>query len=81
MQIGSWIAIYFITWWICLFMVLPFGARSQRDAGEVARGTEPGAPALFRAWPKILATSLLAGALTALIVWGVGSDLLRAYMR
>jgi predicted secreted protein len=81
MQIGSWIAVYFIAWWICLFAVLPFGARSQRDAGDVVRGSEPGAPAAFRVMPKVLATTVLAGVVTALVVWGFNSDLLRAYMR
>lgn len=81
MQIGSWIAIYFIAWWICLFVVLPFGAYSQRDAGEVVRGSEPGAPAVFRAWPKLIATSLLAAVVTSLILWAVDSGVLSAYVR
>ena len=49
----SYAALYFVLWWLCLFIVLPFGARNQEDAGEVVRGTEPGAPVLFRLWPKL----------------------------
>lgn len=45
MSIGSGIAIYFVIWWTTLFAVLPLGVRSQVEAGDVAPGTEPGAPA------------------------------------
>ena len=38
------VAIYFTMWWTLLFAVLPFGVRSQHEGGEVAPGTEPGAP-------------------------------------
>jgi len=40
------VGLYFVVWWTMLFVVLPFGARSQAEAGEVAVGTEPGAPAV-----------------------------------
>ncbi len=81
MLIGSYIAVYFVVWWVCLFAILPIGAHSQHDAGSIVRGSEPGAPALFRAWPKILATSLLALVVTTLLLWLVGSDILKAYLR
>ena len=45
--IFSYLAIYVIVWMVCLFAVLPWGARSQTDAGDIVRGTEPGAPARF----------------------------------
>jgi predicted secreted protein len=48
MQIGSAIAVYFIIWWVTLFCVLPFGVRSQQEAGEVTPGSDPGAPAAAR---------------------------------
>ena len=38
------IAIYFIIWWLCLFAVLPFGLRTQDEAGEVVPGTPESAP-------------------------------------
>ena len=38
------IAIYFIIWWTVLFVVLPWGVRSQHEAGEIVPGSEPGAP-------------------------------------
>ena len=40
------IGLYFVVWWTVLFVVLPIGARSQAEIGEVVSGTEPGAPAV-----------------------------------
>ena len=42
------IAIYFIVWWVVLFAVLPFGVRTQGEAGNTVPGTSPSAPAGFR---------------------------------
>ena len=42
---GTIVAVYFVVWWTTLFTVLPFRARSQVEAGEVVKGSEPGAPA------------------------------------
>ncbi len=44
MTITASIAVFFIIWWTVLFMVLPFGVRSQAETGNVTAGTEPGAP-------------------------------------
>ncbi len=67
MSLLSGIAIYFILWWLCLFVVLPFGVKGQHEAGEVAPGTDPGAPQRPLLLRKVLATTLLA----ALIFAGV----------
>lgn len=37
-------AIYFVTWFLVLFGVLPFGVRTQGDAGETVLGTPASAP-------------------------------------
>ncbi len=55
------VALYFVVWWISLFGVLPFGARSQIEAGEVTAGTDPGAPAAPALREKALWTTLVAG--------------------
>jgi predicted secreted protein len=81
MQIASLVAVYFVVWWLTLFMVLPFGARSQVDAGDVLRGSEPGAPAVLRLWPKLLATTVLAAVFMALLMWGLSNPVLREYWR
>jgi len=70
LQIGSAIALYFVIWWVTLFAVLPFGARSQREAGEVAAGSDPGAPAKVRLARIALVNSAVALVVLAL-VWFV----------
>ena len=59
------IAIYFLIWWITLFAVLPFGVRRQDEDGDIAAGTDPGAPALPRLGAKLLWTTLVASAIFA----------------
>jgi predicted secreted protein len=73
------IAIYLIVWFVCLFIVLPFGVHNQVDAGEVVRGTEPGAPVSPRLLRRLLVTSLLAAAVTALLFLGLGNPVLQQY--
>lgn len=82
MQVGTYIAIFFIVWWLCLFVVLPFKVRNQIDTGEWEKGTERGAPAgAFRLWPKLLITTVLAALVTALLLWGLTNPWLREYWR
>jgi predicted secreted protein len=80
----SWVsmaAVYLVVWWLCLFLVLPFGVRNQIDQGEWVQGSERGAPPLARLWPKLLVTTLLAAVLTALLFWALGNPILREYWR
>jgi predicted secreted protein len=56
-------AIYFIIWWMVLFAVLPWGVRSQGESGEVAPGTDPGAPTVPALGRKIVWTTLVSTAL------------------
>lgn len=79
MQLVSVFAVYFIVWWLCLFMVLPFRVRNQIDEGEWVQGSERGAPRFVRLWPKLLATSLLAVVVTALLFWGLSNEVLLEY--
>ena len=75
-------AIYFVVWWLCLFVVLPFRVRNQVDAGEWIEGTERGAPAgLFRLWPKLLAATLLAAVVIVLLFWALSNPALQDYWR
>lgn len=68
MKLGSAIAIYFITWWVCLFMVLPWGVRNAHEAGEtVEQGNEHGAPVRPMLWRKVLATTILSAIIFSLI--------------
>jgi predicted secreted protein len=54
------LAIYFVIWWIVLFAVLPWGVRSQHEAGEMTPGTDPGAPVLTNLKLKLVWTTIAA---------------------
>lgn len=58
-------AIFFTIWFIVLFAVLPFGVRSQHEAGDIAAGTDPGAPVAPRLLAKALWTTLISALLFA----------------
>lgn len=75
----SLVAIYLVVWAICLFVVLPFGVRSQHEAGEVVRGSERGAPVMPRLWWKVLATTVLATIVTAGLFWALSNPILQEY--
>ncbi len=59
------IATYFICWWMVLFVVLPFGVRSQEEKGEVVEGSEPAAPSVPHIWRKFAITTVLAALIFA----------------
>lgn len=67
MTLTAGIAIYFLIWWIVLFAVLPFGVKSQHEAGQVEDGTDPGAPLAPQLLKKALITTLVSG-----ILFGIG---------
>jgi predicted secreted protein len=79
MQIGSLIAVFFVVWWLTFVAVLPIGNRSQHEAGEVVAGTDPGAPVAPRLIRKALIATVLAMALTALLLWGLTNETLHHY--
>jgi predicted secreted protein len=59
------IAIFFLIWWVVLFAVLPWGIRSQHEGGEVAPGTDPGAPSVPKLGRKLVWTTVVAGVIFA----------------
>lgn len=68
MSLTSAIAIYFITWWVCLFAVLPWGVRNAHEAGEsVAPGNEAGAPVHANLWRKVAINTVVASLVFALV--------------
>jgi predicted secreted protein len=60
MPISTALASFFLIWWVVLFVVLPWGVRSQHEGGEVAPGTDPGAPMLPKLGRKLVWTTLVA---------------------
>lgn len=69
MQIGSAIAIYFITWWVTFFIILPIGGRRRPTAEEHVAGTDSGAPAQTLLWRKVLVTTVVSAAIFAGLRW------------
>ena len=73
MSLISALAIFFIIWWLVLFAVLPFGVRSQQDAGDVTLGTDHGAPERPRLARKFAVTTAIAAVVFAAVyvVFGI----------
>jgi len=63
--ISTWLAIYFVLWWVTLFVTLPFGIRSQHEDGGGAPGTDPGAPIMSRMGVRLIWTTLLSAVIFA----------------
>jgi predicted secreted protein len=60
MNVGSAIAIYFVIWWTSLFVVLPWGIRSQQEEGDVVKGSDPGAPSRPRLLRTVIVNTIFA---------------------
>ncbi len=59
-------AVYLVIWWLVIFMVLPWGAKSVIDEDDVKKGHAPSAPKNPRMLLKIAITTVISGAL-----WGI----------
>ncbi len=59
MSIFTALATYFVLWWLCLFVVLPWGVRSQHESDEMTPGTDPGAPVLPNLKRKLVWTTIV----------------------
>jgi predicted secreted protein len=68
-QISTLLAIYFVLWWLTLFVILPFGVRSQHEAGEGAPGTDPGAPIMARMGRKLIWTTIVSAVVFGIALW------------
>lgn len=62
------LSLYFVVWWIVLFAVLPFGVRSQVEAGEVTPGSDPGSPAAPRLRERAIWTTVAASVVFVITV-------------
>ena len=85
MSIFTALAIYFVLWWIVLFAVLPWGVHSQHESGDMAPGTDPGAPVLTNlklklVWTTVVATVVFAGWFVVYIYRLVTLDQLAAWL-
>ena len=50
--------ILILSWWMCFFVALPIGVKSQAETGEVIMGTESGAPIKPNLKPKIFGATI-----------------------
>lgn len=60
MAITSMGVVFAVIWFMTLFVVLPLGAKSQRDDGQVAVGTPASAPSGFVMRRKFKITTIVA---------------------
>lgn len=61
MRVTSFLAIYFLFWFISLFVVLPFGVRTSEEAGvKKIPGQAESAPHEFKPWTIFLRTTIVA---------------------
>jgi len=65
MSFATALAAFFLIWWVTLFAVLPWGVHSQHESGNMAPGTDPGAPISVRLGRKLLWTTVV-----ALLIYG-----------
>ncbi len=74
MGITSAIVLFSVIWFMVLFVLLPLGMRSQGDEGDVVPGTQPGAPAEFKAGRMAKRVTVIAVVLwciiAAVIIYG-----------
>ena len=64
--ISTLLAIYFVVWWVTLFLILPFGVRSQHEEGGGAPGTDPGAPVASQMGRKLIWTTIVSAVIFAI---------------
>ncbi len=62
------IAVYFVVWWTTLFVVLPFGVRTQEEAGDVVPGTPESAPARMRL-RRVLGINTVVATIAFAFIW------------
>ncbi len=62
------VAFYFVTWWLTLFLVLPFGVHTQGEDGAVVPGTPESAPARTKML-KIFLINTLVAAVVFTLLW------------
>ncbi len=60
----SFVALFFVTWWLVLFAILPFGLRTQDEEQDVTLGTVASAPR----GPHMLRAALWTTLVTAVVM-------------
>ena len=69
MTLIAGLVVFLITWWLVLFMVLPWGVKSHDEAGVALQpGQATGAPVRARILLKFAITTLITSVLFA-VLW------------
>ncbi len=68
MSLSLGIALYFMIWFLTLFAVLPFGVKTQGEAGEIVEGTPASAPAAPRLL-RVAVINTVVAAIAFAFVW------------
>ena len=79
MSLSLSISLYIMIWWMTLFAVLPFGVRTQGEAGEVVPGTPASAPVKPRIVKAFLINTVVATLVFALVWATLNYDWLGFY--
>ena len=66
----SGLVVFAIAFWLCFFIALPIGVRSQLENDSVVPGTEPGAPVVANLATKAKWSAIGAAAITVLFALG-----------
>ncbi|MGD1886432.1 MAG: DUF1467 family protein [Cohaesibacteraceae bacterium] len=69
MSLGSAFAIYIVIWWVTHFAVLPFGVKTQGEAGEVVPGAPASAPAKVDIVRIFVRNTIVASIVFAALYW------------
>ena len=69
MNLTGGIVLFAVLWFLALFLILPFGQRSQAEAGKIVPGTHAGAPDDPRLGRKALWATLIAAILWGFCAW------------
>ncbi len=71
MDIASFLVVFFCSWWMILFMVLPWGVERDTSGPEIAG---PGAPKVPHLKKKFIITTAITIVVSGLIVIAVNAD-------
>jgi predicted secreted protein len=80
MTLSLGIALYLMIWWMTLFAVLPFGVKTQGEAGEVVAGTPASAPIAPRLLRVAVINTLVATVAFAFVWLALDRDWLGLYI-
>jgi predicted secreted protein len=79
MTVSLGVALYIVIWWLTLFVVLPFGVKTQGEAGDVVEGTPASAPATPRILRTLIINTMVAAVTFAFVWTALDNDWLGLY--